>query len=290
MSYVRPLFLMIFWLFALSQFHNFLALNSIDVNELPSQNRQEFMIEPSRDWASQTNEKEELGDIVSTWESTSVGDWNDSAQTETPTSLQEEITRTIEAQENSQLDIQTSQSPVSQNIENSWFENEVVDENTIELIEPQAQLWGDSETESINTWAESLQIISNLTESSDATVPNPLPIEPQFDAQVESSVIPADDSLWIEPALSEDNALQNIEAIDTFSQTSVPTIASGDYYTCMDWSLNVEDSRDQRNIIKAYCEEVWWELLPDPNINYYLCQLNRKKEVGIEYIWRDLCE
>jgi hypothetical protein len=62
------------------------------------------------------------------------------------------------------------------------------------------------------------------------------------------------------------------------------------YYQC-EWPYLVHhDSVHLRKIIKQYCDENGGNVLADPNIENYKCQLNELKKVWIDYIERDLCQ
>lgn len=58
------------------------------------------------------------------------------------------------------------------------------------------------------------------------------------------------------------------------------------YFVCEGEKLSYIDEEDMKRIIKMYCQNKWWNY----DIEKYICKLNPKKWVWIDYIQRDLCQ
>lgn len=292
MSIMRPLFLMVFWVFALLQFQNFLSMDQVDMKNLPPQNVQDFTIEPKED--SIKSEDLVLEESKSSEQSIENIIWEIAEDKEQPQNTWDSIlSDETETQESIVNTSETAEKKSSKKIENNEKDSSELSPWTIDQSEKQ------NEEPSKLIWTD-------VSEVSDVTPPdlwNELDLMPSNDPISSPSEIQMSEWLWEDNSLLDQipttvNEEPMVNDVDESFQSDVMDFAAfdnsdttfGDYYSCTNGKIDIEDSVHQRKIIKAYCEVHWGEILNDKNIEYYLCKLQQRQEVGIDYIERDLCQ
>ena len=213
MFFMRPLFILVVWVFVLAQFKNYLNIKEVDMRNSPELQNLEILIPNDEAGTSVTPEEEiQLNKVV---------DRDFEIQDEIIVNEDDEVPAEYSEQDFSDTDI----------------EQEVKQEDDIQTFEDISE--------------------TNVTEQ-DIT---------------SESIQNTEKSITTEE-ISQDDSWEEEE-----------------YYTCENWKIVIEDSIEQRKIIKSYCDSVWGEIMNGwGNIKYYLCELDSGEEIGLEYIEDKLCE
>ena len=273
MFFMRPLFILVVWVFILAQFKNYLSLKEVQMRTSPGPQNLEMFVSEGGDSTAWISEDEILieelpkiaAKIIVDTESTQSAEsvWNTNIASD-------QISLNNETQNSEQIIIEKKPSNDS-NLESTELIPEkqiILDQN--EIIEE----WD------TNTSEESLLSSTLGTSPSDQNE-----IIEELSWNISSAT---DQDTW--QSLSISKILSDDED-DISDDVSWKTSSDKEYYTCENWKIAIEDSIAQRRIIKSYCDSVWGDIINNwGNIKYYLCSLLNQEEVWIEYIAEQLCE
>jgi hypothetical protein len=261
MSFMRPLFILVVWVFILAQFKNYLNLKELQVRSSLEPQNLEMLISNNSDSTTWQSEEQLL--MKESWKTES----QIIVDTE-PTQLSESIWNTNITSD------QNSANNETQNSEQTIIEKTPSEDSDLESTEriPENQIILD-QNEITDEWdtGTSLESVSSekLLSTSDPSPPDNSDSSEELSWNISSAT---DQDTWELPSVSKMSSDEK-------------------YYTCEKWKIVIDDSIAQRRMIKSYCDNVlgeivngWW------NIKYYLCTLPNKKEVWIEYIAEQLCK
>ena len=299
MFFVRPLFVLVVWVFVLAQFKNYLSLKEINMKTSLEIQKLETLISDDEnsnfwileegiqtDWLLE-NEQEVI--IETNWEQSTESLWD--ADISSSDVLTTDISKINNNTVSEPKDIQK---PLSDSMKSSEqnLDNQITIEENDDSQEVQEDTMIIPESSELDTGTET-------QESQDSWEPSSAPTVSSTDENDSSETVSSDEWSWdtspeedqSTDTTSRSSTMTPSDENDTPEETSWDDSSEEEYYTCENWKIVVEDSIAQRRIIKSYCDNVWGEITNSwGNIKYYLCILPNSEEVWIEYIGEQLCE
>lgn len=286
---LKPLFLWVLGIFVIMQMNNYLSLQDTHISEglkIPTNEKQ---LLSGDEWetraiiVSPQNTDTSWEEDVSYEEGVSVGifdmfegsQWGEKSINATlPETKKEEKTQASDVDVVQEVTPQQNTQEVS--VENDEVNTTVPEESSIN----ESQAWENSKNDVSENGASANT--ENWVKREDATWKDSTILE---DSEIEVNTVQFAETEDYDDNFTDSSVLSN--DMDMPEET---LSKKGSYYSCSGTTLIIEDSIDQRKIIKSYCDSMWWEIVNDSNVEYYQCKLNVKKQVWIEYIERDLCE
>lgn len=299
MTFVTPIFLMIFGVFAMMQFYNYVSFDQVDVRTLPSPDSQEFVIDDILDstesWTGGSIEdqisSEETEDIIIEDVTDELIESNSAENT-----IWEKETLTPQQTETFQDEVVPNSQNSEQQEANTWEENTTWE---IDTLSEENQTEQNQEPLQTETFSDPEQDTNNDSfESEENNSPSWATQDSSRSAPISSEPVQSSDSEEIkqEEAPSEETNVsreQDSETQDTpkdtwasQSNTEEAQRVEWDYYTCTGSEIDYIDETDMKRIIKTYCNQNGGEF----QVDEWVCKLNAKQRIWIEYIQRDLCE
>lgn len=330
-TFMRPLFFMVFWVFLILQFQNFLHMNEENISKIHTDHSEEFQIGPS-EWSEPNDTQDESDANIENQTANEVDDdssssrWEDSEKSATENSSNDS---NEQSQDRSSSVKETQSTPSSEKeivkddimtTPKLWSSDEA--QNTVNEVEnsstnqdsrsdtSQRSTPKETTSDDWTDWAQAEQDLETQNTDSPTNTTPQAEIKPLDDSNSEAasdSEINPQSDIYSENDTNTDteevetsaetpiegNAMQAEEDMhwDSSADFGASTSSTTDKYYQCEWPYLVHhDSVHLRKIIKQYCDENGGNVLADPNIENYKCQLNELKKVWIDYIERDLCQ